>query len=182
MTGLGLNPAWILHEVWTLILQSIGAIKDIDLDGFHHNFCQKTVLLQCEEVLCYLADLPIHNYSKTQSKTFLYFCFSHGVGGPVVGEIDGEYHYDHKRSLLEWQLPVIDSSNKNGSLEFSVAGHPSDFFPVAVTFISSKSYCDVKVSFGCCTFLRFIETVCILLEIIISRICCFCRVKLWSVK
>ena len=145
-------------------------------------FIKKTFLLQCEEVLCYLADLPIHNYSKTQSKTFLYFCFSHGVGGPVVGEIDGEYHYDHKRSLLEWQLPVIDSSNKNGSLEFSVAGHPSDFFPVAVTFISSKSYCDVKVSFGCCTFLRFIETVCILLEIIISRICCFCRVKLWSVK
>ena len=27
MTGLGLDPAVILHEVWTLILQSIGAIK-----------------------------------------------------------------------------------------------------------------------------------------------------------
>ena len=22
--------------------------------------------------------------------------FRHGVGGPVVGEIDGEYHYDHR--------------------------------------------------------------------------------------
>lgn len=73
------------------------------------------------------------------------FYYSHGVGGPVVGEIDGEYHYDHKRSLLEWQLPVIDSSNKSGVLEFSIAGHPGDFFPVTVTFISSKSYCDLKV-------------------------------------
>lgn len=69
----------------------------------------------------------------------------HGVGGPVVGEIDGDYHYDHKRSILEWQLPVIDSSNKTGTMEFSIAGHPNDFFPVNVTFVSSKSYCDIKV-------------------------------------
>ena len=72
--------------------------------------------------------------------------FRHGVGGPVVGEIDGEYHYDHKRSILVWQLPVIDSSNKTGTMEFSIAAQPDDFFPVNVTFVSSKSYCDIKVS------------------------------------
>lgn len=70
----------------------------------------------------------------------------HGVGGPVVGEVDGEYHYDHKHSVLEWQLPVIDSSNKNGSMEFNIAGHPGDFFPLSVTFSSPKSYCDLKVT------------------------------------
>ena len=59
--------------------------------------------------------------------------------------MDGEYHYDHKHSVLEWQLPVIDSSNKSGSMEFSIAGHPEDFFPVSVTFTSRKSYCDLKV-------------------------------------
>ena len=59
--------------------------------------------------------------------------------------MDGEYHYDHKHSVLEWQLPVIDSSNKSGSMEFSIAGHPGDFFPVSVTFTSRKSYCDLKV-------------------------------------
>lgn len=70
----------------------------------------------------------------------------HGVGGPVVGEVDGEYHYDHKHSVLEWQLPVIDTSNKSGSMEFSIAGHPGDFFPVSVTFSSRKSYCDLKIT------------------------------------
>ena len=71
----------------------------------------------------------------------------HGVGGPVVGEVDGEYHYDHKHSILEWQLPVIDSSNKSGSMEFSISGHPGDFFPVSVSFASTKSYCDLKVCY-----------------------------------
>lgn len=70
----------------------------------------------------------------------------HGVGGPVVGEVDGEYHYDHKHSILEWQLPVIDLSNKSGSMEFSIAGSPGDFFPVSVTFSSTKSYCNLKIT------------------------------------
>ena len=30
-------------------------------------------------------------------------------------------------------------------MEFSIAGHPGDFFPVSVTFTSRKSYCDLKV-------------------------------------
>lgn len=67
-----------------------------------------------------------------------------------MGEVDGEYHYDHKHSVLEWQLPVIDLSNKSGSMEFSIAGSPGDFFPVSVTFSSPKSYCNLKVQ---CLFL-----------------------------
>ena len=79
----------------------------------------------------------------------------HGVGGPVVGEVDGEYHYDHKHSILEWQLPVIDSSNKSGSMEFSISGHPGDFFPVSVSFASTKSYCDLKVCYLMVFFFHF---------------------------
>ena len=30
-------------------------------------------------------------------------------------------------------------------MEFSIAGHPGDFFPVSVSFSSTKSYCDLKV-------------------------------------
>lgn len=78
-----------------------------------------------------------------------YLCldeFRHGVGAPVVGEIEGDYHYDHKRSVLEWQLPVIDESNKSGAMEFSIPGHPDDFFPIHVSFGSTKSFCDIKVS------------------------------------
>ncbi|XP_038066027.1 coatomer subunit delta-like [Patiria miniata] len=69
-----------------------------------------------------------------------------GSGAPIVGEIDGNSRYDHRRSVLEWSLPVIDATNKNGSLEFSVGGHPDDFFPVSVAFISRKSYCDIQVT------------------------------------
>ena len=49
--------------------------------------------------------------------------------------------------MIIWNLPVIDASNKTGSLEFSIAGHPDDFFPVNVNFMSKKSYCDLQVSY-----------------------------------
>lgn len=65
----------------------------------------------------------------------------------MIGEVDGEYNYDSKKHLLNWRLPVVDSSNKEGSMEFSVAGIPSDFFPVSVSFYSSRSYCNIEVIF-----------------------------------
>ncbi|XP_062995086.1 coatomer subunit delta [Elgaria multicarinata webbii] len=68
-----------------------------------------------------------------------------GVGAPVIGEIDGEYRHDSRRNLLEWCLPVIDAKNKSGSLEFSIAGQPNDFFPVHVSFVSKKNYCNIQV-------------------------------------
>uniref|UniRef100_A0A8C5B541 Coatomer subunit delta n=1 Tax=Gadus morhua TaxID=8049 RepID=A0A8C5B541_GADMO len=69
-----------------------------------------------------------------------------GVGAPVIGDLDGEYKHDSRRNLLEWCLPVIDSNNKSGSLEFSIAGQPNDFFPVNVSFVSKRSYCDIQVA------------------------------------
>lgn len=69
-----------------------------------------------------------------------------GVGAPVVGECDGEYNFDSRKSVLLWTLPVIDADNESGSMEFSIAGHPDDFFPVNVNFISKKSYCDLQVT------------------------------------
>lgn len=63
----------------------------------------------------------------------------------MIGEIDGEYRHDSRRNLLEWCLPVIDAKNKSGSLEFSIAGQPNDFFPVQVSFISKKNYCNIQV-------------------------------------
>nr|XP_005988203.1 PREDICTED: coatomer subunit delta [Latimeria chalumnae] len=69
-----------------------------------------------------------------------------GGGAPVIGELDGEYRHDSRRNILEWCLPVIDAKNKSGSLEFSIAGQPNDFFPVHVSFISKKNYCNIQVS------------------------------------
>ena len=74
------------------------------------------------------------------------------MGAPVVGEVDGEYNYDPRKHVLEWRVSVIDASNKTGSMEFSVPGLPSDFFPIKVYFISTKSYChvEVRVAAVCC--------------------------------
>ena len=33
----------------------------------------------------------------------------------------------------------------SGSMEFSIAGHPDDFFPVNVSFVSKKTYCALEV-------------------------------------
>ena len=43
-----------------------------------------------------------------------------GVGSPVVHECEGEYKHDSRKNLLEWSLPVIDSSNKTGKLKLTV--------------------------------------------------------------
>lgn len=68
-----------------------------------------------------------------------------GVGAPVVGEVEGEYSYEAKKHMLNWRLALIDSSARQGSMEFSMAGMPGDFFPIKVSFVSSKPYCKVEV-------------------------------------
>lgn len=69
-----------------------------------------------------------------------------GVGAPLVADCDGDYHYDSRKNHLEWKLPVIDSNNKSGTMEFSINGHPDDFFPVALNFVSKKSYCEIDIA------------------------------------
>lgn len=71
-----------------------------------------------------------------------------GGGAPVVGEVDGDYSYDAKKHVLNWRLAVIDSSNSQGSMEFTIAGMPDGFFPIQVSFVSTKSYCNIEVSLG----------------------------------
>ncbi|CAG8708810.1 11384_t:CDS:2, partial [Dentiscutata heterogama] len=68
------------------------------------------------------------------------------VGNPVVGDVDGHYEVNRQARTLEWQLPIIDASNKQGSLEFNIAGEDVNvFFPVGVSFISEKLICDIDV-------------------------------------
>ena len=62
----------------------------------------------------------------------------------MVSECDGDYSYEKRGSLL-WQLPVIDASNKSGSMEFSCHGCPDDFFPIRVSFYSKKTYSGIQV-------------------------------------
>jgi len=69
----------------------------------------------------------------------------HGAGTPNISECEGEYTIDTRRQQLLWQHTIIDQNNKSGSMEFSVGGNPDDFFPVTVSFNSTKSYSGIKV-------------------------------------
>eukprot|EP00238_Polyblepharides_amylifera_P000818 CAMPEP_0196570628 /NCGR_PEP_ID=MMETSP1081-20130531/764_1 /TAXON_ID=36882 /ORGANISM="Pyramimonas amylifera, Strain CCMP720" /LENGTH=520 /DNA_ID=CAMNT_0041887173 /DNA_START=99 /DNA_END=1661 /DNA_ORIENTATION=- len=65
---------------------------------------------------------------------------------PTVNQVDGDFQYDPRRSVMDWCIDLIDNSNRSGSLEFVVPAVDSDaFFPVEVTFSSKQTFCDVKI-------------------------------------
>jgi hypothetical protein len=68
---------------------------------------------------------------------------------PVIGDIVGDYEYNRPNRVLEWRVPVIDESNPDGSLEFSIADVTSadGFFPVKTYFKSEKTLGQVDASF-----------------------------------
>uniref|UniRef100_A0A0E0EKW5 Coatomer subunit delta n=1 Tax=Oryza meridionalis TaxID=40149 RepID=A0A0E0EKW5_9ORYZ len=52
---------------------------------------------------------------------------------PRVRQIDGEWKYDSRNSVLEWSIILIDQSNRSGSMEFVVPpADPSMFYPISV--------------------------------------------------
>ncbi|CAO1944528.1 unnamed protein product [Urochloa humidicola] len=68
-------------------------------------------------------------------------------GAPSVTQIDGEWKYDSRNSLLEWSIILIDQSNRSGSMEFTVpTADPSTFFPISVGFSASSTFSDLKVT------------------------------------
>jgi hypothetical protein len=65
---------------------------------------------------------------------------------PVIGKIDGDYQFDNRKTTLIWSLPVIDQSNPEGVLEFSMRGKAADFFPIQVDFVAETPFCDIKIT------------------------------------
>ncbi|XP_034689135.1 coatomer subunit delta [Vitis riparia] len=65
---------------------------------------------------------------------------------PNVKQIDGEWRYDSRNSILEWSILLIDNSNRSGSMEFVVPPADSSvFFPISVRFTAAKTFSDLKV-------------------------------------
>ena len=51
--------------------------------------------------------------------------------------------------MLFRKQPVIDTNNNTGLLEFSIPGYSDDFFPIVVSFHSTKmSFTDMEGSFA----------------------------------
>jgi hypothetical protein len=66
---------------------------------------------------------------------------------PKVNQIDGDWHYDSRKSLMLWSLDLIDEANRTGSMEFVVPqARPEMFFPVQVSFSATKTLCQVEVA------------------------------------
>ncbi|KAK9223362.1 hypothetical protein WN944_011804 [Citrus x changshan-huyou] len=65
---------------------------------------------------------------------------------PSVRQIDGEWRYDSRNSVLEWTILLIDNSNRSGSMEFVVPpADSSSFFPISVRFSATSTYSDLKL-------------------------------------
>ncbi|KAF8030313.1 hypothetical protein BT93_E2687 [Corymbia citriodora subsp. variegata] len=65
---------------------------------------------------------------------------------PNVRQIDGEWRYDSRNSILEWSIVLIDNSNRSGSMEFVVPPVDSSaFFPISVQFSATSTFSDLKV-------------------------------------
>ncbi|XP_044507342.1 coatomer subunit delta-like [Mangifera indica] len=65
---------------------------------------------------------------------------------PSVRQIDGEWRYDSRNSVLEWSILLIDNSNRSGSMEFVVPpADSSAFFPISVRFSATSTYSDLKI-------------------------------------
>ncbi|KAA0044106.1 coatomer subunit delta-like [Cucumis melo var. makuwa] len=65
---------------------------------------------------------------------------------PSVRQIDGEWRYDSRNSVLEWSIVLIDNSNRSGSMEFVVPPADSSvFFPISVRFSATSTFSDMKV-------------------------------------
>ncbi|XP_058748694.1 coatomer subunit delta-like [Vicia villosa] len=66
---------------------------------------------------------------------------------PSVSQIDGEWKYDSRNSILEWSVLFIDNSNRSGSMEFVVPqADSSAFFPISVRFAATETFSDLKVT------------------------------------
>ncbi|XP_077299376.1 coatomer subunit delta [Arctopsyche grandis] len=64
---------------------------------------------------------------------------------PIVNECDGAYAHQKGRNMLQWTIPIIDASQKSGTLEFTASSStPNDFFPLQVTFTSETPYTDIN--------------------------------------
>jgi len=66
---------------------------------------------------------------------------------PAVNSCDGEFRFDARNGVMEWNIELIDDSNRSGSMEFVIpVANTEAFFPIDVSFSSAKTFCDIDVT------------------------------------
>jgi len=73
--------------------------------------------------------------------------FPPGAAPAVEEESVGTIRVDNKERMVVWNIPFIDSSNMDGTAEFTLAtvGSNAQLFPVVISFRSSNLFCTVDV-------------------------------------
>ena len=80
-------------------------------------------------------------------KVILTFALSSDGSYPTVSSHSGEWALNSSSHSLDWTIPLINSDERSGSLEFSVGGDDAGaFFPVKVAFVAQGSVAGVKVA------------------------------------
>ena len=61
-------------------------------------------------------------------------------------QVDGDWRYDARRSMLLCTIELIDNTNRSGSMEFVVPGADTEvFFPIEISFGAVKTLCEVEI-------------------------------------
>lgn len=63
------------------------------------------------------------------------------TGSPKIDSVDGEYYLNPSHKSLDWIIPVMNSENASGTLEFSIGGDDIEaLFPVSIQFAANVSF------------------------------------------
>ena len=68
---------------------------------------------------------------------------------PNILSLDGTFKHNATAQDLIWEVPLVDSSNSTGTLEFNIHSKnssPDAFFPIEVEFSSNEMFCDLDVA------------------------------------
>ncbi|KAI0931645.1 hypothetical protein AcW2_000489 [Taiwanofungus camphoratus] len=66
---------------------------------------------------------------------------------PTVSSHSGEWALNSSSHSLDWSIPLVNSEERSGSLEFAVGGDdPGAFFPVRVSFVGQGSVAGVHLA------------------------------------
>ncbi|GJD08787.1 Coatomer subunit delta-2 [Galdieria sulphuraria] len=65
---------------------------------------------------------------------------------PKLRGVDGEFTFNSRSGMVEWNVSIIDKDKPQGSLEFvTEPAAATSFFPVQVSFISNEIYGDIGI-------------------------------------
>ncbi|XP_050690305.1 coatomer subunit delta-like [Eriocheir sinensis] len=87
----------------------------------------------------------LENLNLELSEVIITIPLAPGAPPPVINECEGEHEYNRAHCALVWRIPVIDKTAPTAAMDFTARGVPDNFFPVRVSFNSTRTFCDIKV-------------------------------------